>query len=114
MGFGLGIGVGAAVGVVQVASAFGISGDPQAAMIGALAGSLVGMVFLLDSAAPQLHWRVLKTSEKFRIEGRSSVVLKLFVNPVTLATLGATIGYNLGKKEFVRATVSVPLFALRF
>jgi hypothetical protein len=114
IGFGLGVGVGAAVGVISVGAAFEIAGDPQGAMLGALTGSLVGMVLLLDSVRPYFQWRWIRTAEGWR--GRSEFTMhKLLLNPVTLAALGATISYNLGKKDWVaKVPISVPLFALRF
>jgi hypothetical protein len=114
LGFGLGVSVGAAVGVISVGAAFEIAGDPQGAMLGALTGSLVGMVLLLDSVRPYFQWRWIRTAEGWR--GRSEFTLhRLLLNPVTLAALGATIGYNLGKKYWVaKVPISVPLFALRF
>lgn len=118
-GFGLGVSVGAAWGVVQAASAFGVAGDPQAALIGALAGSLIGMtlVFALDSPSPYFPWRFIRTDRGWVVQGRSIRLERFVLNPITLAALGATIGYNLGTKpsqEGARATVTVPLFALQF
>jgi hypothetical protein len=112
MGFGLGVGVGAAVGVIAVGAVFDVAGNPQGAMLGALTGSLVGMVLLLDPVRPYFQWRWIPTAEGWR--GRSELH-RVLLNPVTLAALGATIGYNLGKKDWVaEAPISVPLFAFSF
>lgn len=95
LGLGLGASFGATWGVLQVASAYDVKGDPTLALLGALAGSFVSILFLPDSAYPQLLCQMDAKSIRFG----ASVVFKLLVNPVTLAALGATIGYNLGKKE---------------
>lgn len=113
VGFGLGASLGATWGVLQVASAYGVRGDPTLAFVGALAGTIVGMILLPDSASPHPQWRM--DAKGLRIQ--SSVMLRSLINPVTLAALGATIGYNLGtkpRKEGTPATIAVPLYALQF
>lgn len=95
LGLGLGASFGATWGVLQVASAYKVKGDPTLALLGALAGSFMSILSLPDSAYPQLLCQ--RDARGIRI--RASVVFKLLVNPVTLAALGAAIGYNLGEKE---------------
>jgi hypothetical protein len=64
----LGASIGATLGVIYVGSVFGMAGNPQGAMIGAFAGGLLGMVFLLiqvthsfiGSLSKQPRWCALK------------------------------------------------------
>jgi len=116
-GFGLGASVGAALGVMYVGSAFGMAGNPQGAIIGAFAGGLLGMVFLPDSSHSFFYWQFIQTAKVVRAKARWGFELKFFVNPLTLAALGATIGYNLGtkpEKKDTTATITMPLFAVQF
>jgi len=115
-GFGLGASIGATLGVIYVGSVFGMAGNPQGAMIGAFAGGLLGMVFLSDSSHPFFYWQFIQTAKVVRAQARWGFKLKLFVNPLTLATLGATIGYNLGTKPEKEdtTTITMPLFTVQF
>lgn len=114
-GFGLGASLGAAAGVVYIASASGVAGDPQGAMIGAFIGGMVGMTILLDASRPFFQWRFIQTSEGLRARAKGGVEFKLLLNPVTLAALGATIGYNMGaERSNANQAISMPLVALRF
>lgn len=100
VGPNLGIPPGATfLGVALAGAIVGVQGNVLLALAGSIVGTLIG-------AAVAGNWVVEPTD------------FSLVVNPVTMAALGATIGYNIGatatKSEEVAPTYRVVLFKRRF
>lgn len=100
VGPNLGIPPGATFLGVSVAGALvGVRGNLLLAFLGSMVGTVIGAVLAG-------HWVIEPTD------------FSLVVNPVTMAALGATIGYNIGATVFENTefvpTYTVTLFVRRF